>query len=141
MSSIALESLSGEPLVSLTLPQADGNSSLLTTEADLAARHWRRWLQSSRCHDGKLFRRQSMVDMLCGAALSASTRGSPRYRPLWTDEALHRAARRRRICRSTAVARSCTMTLNGCAAPRRKSIAFVNVSPSRDDLPTDRKPP
>jgi hypothetical protein len=92
MSSIALESSSGEPIVSLTLLQADGNSSLLTTEADLAARHWRKWLQSSRCHGGKLFRRQSMMDILCGAALSASTRGSSRYRPLWTDEALHRAA-------------------------------------------------
>jgi hypothetical protein len=92
MSSIALESLSGEPPVSLTLLQADGNSSLLTTEADLAARHWRKWLQSSRCHDGKLFRRQSMVDILCGAALSASTRGFSRYRPLWTDATFSVAA-------------------------------------------------
>jgi hypothetical protein len=33
-----------------------------------------------------------LVDVLCGAALSGATRGSPQLRPLWTDEALHRAA-------------------------------------------------
>jgi hypothetical protein len=92
MTQHSTEAVTGEVLPPLHPVRQEERSFAANPEAELSARQWRHWIETSKGGNAKPFRRQAMMDVLCGAALTSARRGSPRYRPLWTDEALHRAA-------------------------------------------------